>query len=36
MKEKQEEGEIKKDNKKIITSFEYKSFIKEETDVNIP
>ena len=35
MKEKQEEGEIKKDNKKIITSFEYKSFIKEEPDVNI-
>ena len=35
MKEKQEEGEIKKDNKKIITSFEYKSFVKEEPDVNI-
>ena len=35
MKEKQEEGEIKKENKKIITSFEYKSFIKEEPDVNI-
>ena len=35
MKEKQEEEEIKKDNKKIITSFEYKSFVKEEPDVNI-
>ena len=35
MKEKQEEGEIKKEIKKIITSFEYKSFIKEEPDVNI-
>ena len=35
MKEKNENGEIKKENKKIITNFEYKNNIAEEPEVNI-
>ena len=35
MKEKNENGEIKKENRKIITNFEYKNNIAEEPEVNI-
>ena len=35
IKEEKKEVEIKMDNKKIITNFEYKQYIAEEPDVNI-